>query len=259
MIHDNDNEHEHEHDNVALFAAGRRIPLVLVVLNTEKPLGLFERLWNNASLKICADGAANRLYDSFEKVEVKQRFIPDLIHGDMDSIRPDVERFYEQQGSKITRDDDQDRHDLDKCLGLAFDAYVPSKNGKRCEADVFVLGAFGGRLDHEMANINMLFRWKNMFSRLVLMSSTSMAFLLDAGSHKIIPDFSIESRVCALIPVGVVCKVTTKGLKWDVKEREMRFGGLVSSSNEVADGVSQVLVYTDNPILYVSNFAKSSM
>ena len=61
-----------------------------------------------AALRICADGGANRLYDQLpswlgaggaDAVEaVRGAFLPDVIKGDLDSLRPEVRDFYTRRG-----------------------------------------------------------------------------------------------------------------------------------------------------------------
>ncbi len=45
-----------------------------------------------------------------------RRFLPDLIHGDLDSIRPEVLHFYQARGVRVDKCPDQDSTDLGKCL-----------------------------------------------------------------------------------------------------------------------------------------------
>ena len=59
-----------------------------------------------ANLHICADGGANRLYDLFSSgqaaaaaaAERRALYCPQIIKGDLDSLRPEVQQFYEQHG-----------------------------------------------------------------------------------------------------------------------------------------------------------------
>jgi len=58
-----------------------------------------------ACIRICADGGANRLYDlaptwspAKEAPAARRNFLPTLIKGDLDSLRPEVAEFYSQNG-----------------------------------------------------------------------------------------------------------------------------------------------------------------
>jgi hypothetical protein len=60
-----------------------------------------------AQLRIVADGGANQLYDSLMQWPTKNGaraaltdYVPDIIEGDMDSIRPDVRDFYSRLGTR---------------------------------------------------------------------------------------------------------------------------------------------------------------
>jgi len=75
----------------------------LVVLNQHLPR-FMPRLWDHANLRICADGGANRIFDEMfqltndeDEISIRNRYIPEIIEGDMDSIRPEVKLFYSSQ------------------------------------------------------------------------------------------------------------------------------------------------------------------
>lgn len=60
-----------------------------------------------AQVRIVADGGANRLYDALSAGSLQQDrllsvsdFVPDIIRGDLDSIRPDVLEYYSKQGTQ---------------------------------------------------------------------------------------------------------------------------------------------------------------
>jgi len=106
----------------------------LIVLNTpfqtrrshdedgEEDLpGVLRVLWKASSYRVCADGGANRLFDAVESARRRHdtddddhpEWTPDLVTGDLDSIRPEVRQFYESRGVSIIPVEDQDLHDLD--------------------------------------------------------------------------------------------------------------------------------------------------
>jgi thiamine pyrophosphokinase len=66
----------------------------LIILNQPLPsFSIFSRLWNNCSVRIVADGGANRLFRLLPEAE-RERFVPDLIIGDLDSLADNVNHFY---------------------------------------------------------------------------------------------------------------------------------------------------------------------
>ena len=85
-------------------------PHHIIILNQPlHPLPNFPLLFKTATLKICADGAVNRLH-SFDP-----NLIPDMIIGDLDSADPTLLDKYQSQGTMIEGDDCQDTTDLEKC------------------------------------------------------------------------------------------------------------------------------------------------
>jgi len=252
----------------------------LIILNTDcVGGGLFYKFWAHASVRVCADGGANRLYDGLGREE-RERFLPAAIKGDLDSVRPEVAAWYKARGCSVVKDGDQDTNDLEKCLELLKQAeegapaeqqqqqqqqlrpwerqQYPTRQSRR--TNVFVLGALGQRFDHAMANCHLLYRYGGVFRRLILLGNESVAFLLPAGRNRVEPDERMEGPVCGLIPLGGRCReIRTRGLKWDLRGEEMLFGGLVSTSNEVVlvsreeegeDGREGVWIETSDPVMW---------
>ncbi|XP_059627665.1 uncharacterized protein LOC132270504 [Cornus florida] len=108
------------------------------------------------------------------------RYKPDVIKGDMDSIRQEVKDFYEN---------------------------------KLC---ILVLGALGGRFDHEAGNINVLYRFSAM--RILLLSNHCLIQLLPkTHNHEIHIQSSVEGLHCGLVPIGMPSRsTTTSGLEWNL-------------------------------------------
>lgn len=246
-------------------------PLALVILNAQgegESEGLLRHLWGRADLRVCADGGANRLHDSFgggdggDRHQDRARFVPDVIVGDLDSLRPEVARFYEGLGSEIKLRDDEDHCDFEKCLvevESRLSSPPPPAAGAAaavapCGATVVGLGAFGGRFDHEMQAVSLLHAYTSRFHRLVLMGAGNVAFLLQPGlSHAVQPNPRFEGPTVGLLPVGGPCRtVTTEGLRWNLEGRGLEFGVCVSSSNCVVGDV--VRVVTDAPLVWTAEF-----
>ncbi|CAL5194461.1 unnamed protein product [Lathyrus oleraceus] len=230
----------------------------LVVLNQNLPK-FTPLLWDHAHIRVCADGGANRVYDEMPLLfpqlnpsHVRSRYKPDAIKGDMDSIRTEVLDFYANLGTKIIDESqDQDTTDLHKCVAYIRDL-VP--NTDKSELCILATGALGGRFDHEMGNINVLCRFSN--TRIILLSDDCLIHLLPKNhSHKIFIQPSVEGPHCGLVPIGMPSgSSTTTGLQWDLNDTEMRFGGLVSTSNIVKGDI--VTVQSDSDLLWTISIKK---
>jgi thiamine pyrophosphokinase len=96
------------------------------------------------------------------------------------------------------------------------------------------IGAFGGRFDQEIANIHALYKWSNIFERIVLIGGGNTAELLQPGSHICTLVKGVEGPGVSLLPLG--CKVnsiTTQGLHWDMTDMSLEMGQFISSSNKM--------------------------
>ncbi|CAH0478807.1 unnamed protein product [Peronospora belbahrii] len=222
---------------------------------------LFWNMWSHARLTVCADGGANRLFDRSVNIKAQELVKLHYIKGDLDSLRDDVREFFIAKGTTVLKDPDQNTNDLDKCLQLVFqlqeEMYKHQDTYSRFT--VMIFGSMGGRFDQEMQNVNALFRWRDKFQQMVLMSEkTTVRLLMPDIRHVITPNFAFETRTCGLIPIAGTCKETaTSGLKWNLSPgMETGFGGLISSSNYVEDLSNQVEVVTSHPLLWTTELKK---
>ncbi|XP_071789035.1 thiamine pyrophosphokinase 1-like [Asterias amurensis] len=223
--------------------------VALMILN--QPLDALRQqltvLWNRSVLKAVVDGGANRLYECV--IGNHQNYVPDLISGDFDSIRPEILLYYQSKGAKIVKTPDQNYTDFTKCLRLVVDTIECSKQEVDC---IVVLGAFGDRLDQTLANINTLYE-ANLITKVpvYLLADGSLGCLLRPGKHVIEVNTGLESDWCGLVPIGHKCRqVTTTGLKWNLDHQPMQFGSLISTSNTYSEGAEVVTVQTDQPLLW---------
>ncbi|AEE27490.1 unnamed protein product [Arabidopsis thaliana] len=233
----------------------------LVVLNQSLPR-FTPLLWEHAKLRLCADGGANRIYDELplffpneDALAIRNRYKPDVIKGDMDSIRRDVLDFYINLGTKVIDEShDQDTTDLDKCI-----LYIrhSTLNQETSGLQILATGALGGRFDHEAGNLNVLYRYPD--TRIVLLSDDCLIQLLPkTHRHEIHIQSSLEGPHCGLIPIGTPsAKTTTSGLQWDLSNTEMRFGGLISTSNLVKE--EKITVESDSDLLWTISIKKTGL
>ncbi len=207
-LHD-DNTSNNQHSSSA----------ALVILNTPIQTtanhslpDVFQELWKSTTFHVCADGGANRLYDATTLIGEDDALIPDLITGDLDSLRPDVRSYYEKRGVPIVCVEDQNYHDLDKSL-MAVEKWIDSlaslsssssnggSNGS-CNEDcpvytqTFIYGGFGGRFDQEMACVNTLYSWgrKDTFQH------TQMSIFDEETGVILLPEAPITNEILIRFP-----------------------------------------------------------
>jgi thiamine pyrophosphokinase len=113
----------------------------VVVANGSLPdLAPFRTLLETADLVIGADGGAQALLSAGIRT--------DILLGDFDSLDPTLlHRWQQQGGTSLIFPADKDQTDLEIALHYAVE------NDAR---EIVVLGALGGRLDHELANVLLL-------------------------------------------------------------------------------------------------------
>ncbi|KAH3688337.1 hypothetical protein WICPIJ_000675 [Wickerhamomyces pijperi] len=151
----------------------------LLILNQKIDIPNFSKLWSRYDLKVCADGGANRLYDYSKS----NRYIPDFIIGDLDSLRDEVKSYYASQGVTIIKQSTQYDSDLGKCLKFIecyyhnLEQQTSISYGKindydgisilygqlqqvKCttQTQVLIIGGINGRFDHTIQSINTMIR-----------------------------------------------------------------------------------------------------
>lgn len=202
------------------------------------------RVWYASTLRYCADGGANRLYDALDPEE-RERMLPTMIKGDLDSIRPDVKAFYASRGVAIKRDPSEYATDLQKNLDEVES--IEKTSGKHFS--VVFLGGLSGRLDQTLHVLSVMFKLREKRRDTYVISEESLAWVLDTGVHLIEVDHSSMGQTCGLLPVGVnEAYVRTEGLKWNL-DWVTSVQGELSTSNHLTHE-NAVLVDTSAPIVW---------
>ncbi|CDK25500.1 unnamed protein product [Kuraishia capsulata CBS 1993] len=233
----------------------------LVILNQEIAISpeLFERIWGNCELRICADGGGDRLLEYSTKHGKTESYLPHYIIGDLDSLSDGTKKFYEDRGVTVKQQWSQWHSDLDKSIVLC-DLYFNRGNidlnklddedglfkldsetpKSETEVSILLLSAIGGRFDQTIHSINKLFvysetkpnldikLWNSGFDEMILLIKKGENFVFLPGDKK---NYNV-----GLLPLGQRVNLSTRGLKWDVTHWESHIYGSVSSSNRtVAD------------------------
>ena len=158
---------------------------------------------------LAADGGADHL--------ARIGLMPDFVIGDFDSVS---ERTLEWVGERrVLHRPDQDRTDLEKTLIHAFDVLKLER--------LTVLGALGGRPDHELGNLGLLCR-RALGRRLVFREASGMVLAV-AGAVELGAEPGETWSFWTFDP-GI--RVTLEGVRWPVAGAPLEVCGRPSISNE---------------------------
>ena len=182
-----------------------------IILANGKPpkksvISFFQR--RGYSKIICADGGANSA--------LKMNIIPDVIIGDLDSISSEALKKFKSV-SKIIRLKRQNDTDVEKCLKFAI-------SHKYDEA--LLLGATGNRLDHTFCNIGIVLKYFPQIKISLIAENSSLKAYTGKVELKTYPGETIS-----LYGISPETKITSKGLKYELKNTSLPFGFRESTSN----------------------------
>ena len=243
-------------------------------------------IYLNSKIRFCVDGGTNRLHEwCLEKAKLNRQnnnnlsseyydqYVPDFICGDLDSIDHQIKTLYMSKGTKCIRLSNQDLTDFSKTLKFAVncvstgmwenDSELVSENNlallKSIERipieNIYCFCDFAGRIDHAVSNLNALYD-ENLFNtRIYIVSSESVSFLLASGTNLVYIDNEFRcGKYCGFFPLGEPSIVSTVGFKWNLSQQVMKFGTFISSSNEFCTEEGQdrrhVIVETEKPLLF---------
>ncbi len=192
---------------------------------------------------VCADSGLNTA-DKFD-------IIPDYFMGDFDSVSTDVLDKYmnvalEENSKKIPKfvkyPEQKDATDTQ----LVLEFVVSNK-----PSEIVILGATGGRLDHLIANINIL---------MLPLKEKIPAYIVDKYNRLWLADDDFRiSKACAwgkyisFQPLTQkVSNVSLKGVKYPLKGRDLFLGDSLTVSNEFDENSKEAEVSFDEGILIVT-------
>jgi thiamine pyrophosphokinase len=257
------------------------IPFVLVILNqpiNEDNEGYLRILWSKSCLRICADGAANRIYEWSARSNEELNYVPNYICGDLDSLRSEIGEFYKKHGTKIIRLHNQNYTDFHKTLKFSINCLKKSQFDKDLFENVdhfedlnlkqesfksiYIFCNFSGRVDHSIANLSTLYQINasdiENIVNIFIVSEESITFLLNQGINSInFNQKKVLGSYCGIFPLNKPSIVTTDGLKWNFNNQLCSFDGLISSSNEFdLNKKDAVYIETENPLLWTMSIKK---
>ena len=182
-----------------------------IILANGKPpqkgiISLFKRRGFNTL--ICADGGANSA--------MKMNLIPDVIIGDLDSISIKALREF-RSVSTVIEIKSQNDTDVEKCLKYTI---------KKGFSEALLMGVTGNRLDHTFCNLGIVLKF---FPQINISLVAEDSFLKPVKGNVEIKTFIGET--ISFYGIDKKTKITSSGLKYQLKNVSLPFGIKESTSN----------------------------
>lgn len=189
---------------------------------------LFERYAVDDFFVICADAG----YLTAEKYGI----VPDIILGDFDSAPKPVNKDVRVITLPVEKD--------------VTDAMYAAQTGIKLGFLSFVLvGCLGGeRLDHTIANFEVIHYLHTYSAKAELVSETESVTLLKSGTLKITD--SVGDTLSVFPYNGSSCTVTYKGLQYPLSYHKLTIGvGIMGVSNTVTENIAEITVHQGEALL----------
>ncbi|MGC9358835.1 MAG: thiamine diphosphokinase [Anaerolineae bacterium] len=185
----------------------------------ERLLGIVKQV----HLLIAADGGANWL--------ARHELAPDILVGDMDSVDEGVKNSVEKHGGRLVMAKrEKDETDLELALLEAVAMHAEK---------ITILGAFGGRVDHALANVCLLAMPALRGVDVRLYDGITFLWLAIARTEI----HGEPGDLVSLIPLGRDAHgVRTSGLQYALHGETLRFGPARGMSNVLTEPVATVEV-----------------
>lgn len=162
---------------------------------------------------LAADGGADHL--------ARIGLAPAAVIGDLDSVRPETLAWLGAE--RVLERPDQDHTDLEKALHHAFDVL-----GLR---ELTVLGALGGRVDHDAGNLGLLAALAR--GEGLVLEGDEWRVLALSGALEM---ESLPGETWSFWTYDPAVRVTLEGVQWPVAARSLHLGGRPSISNRALAG-----------------------
>ncbi len=152
-----------------------------------------------------------------------------LAAGDFDSVSPAEMELIEAMSDEVVRLlPEKDESDSEWALREAL---------RRGYSRITVIGALGGRIDHEVVNLRLAAKYPG---RVVLKNGTNLIRALAEGDHEIAKE---GLRYLSLLPVTACC-ITLRGFKYPLEKRAMTPADLYGLSNEISGDTGYITVHS---------------
>ena len=191
---------------------------IIIFLNGElPPLRVISKFCMKGSYIICADGGANGLTGT--------KIIPNIILGDLDSLKPSARMYFSRKNVEIRRIQDQETTDFEKALLYCIEMNLNN---------ITVFGAASSRPDHTINNFSVLKRYSKTLDIRIIDKEFEIYYInkRTAFAYR-------KGHTVSLMPMPSAGGITTKGLKYKLKNESLGLGTREGTLNvSIANNIS---------------------
>lgn len=164
----------------------------------------------------------------------KLQIVPDEIVGDLDTVNPSVLKEYEDNPNVSMEIHKPEKDETDTELALLTAA-------KRGCTTVDLLGALGGRMDHAIGNIQLLYQFYRQGMDVNIYDEKNRIYL--CGRGKTYHRDELYGKYISFLPLTETVEgLTLKGFKYPLNHRLITLGTSLCVSNELtgATGIMEL-------------------
>lgn len=184
---------------------------------------------------ICADGG----------LEKAERFglMPDLILGDFDSVDPGtLARYKNLNIETVTFSAEKDYTDMELAVEYAV---------KRGCKHIVLAGASGTRLDHTVANIQLLEKYHQMGINMEIIDNNNHIWIISGRTTE-----KIKRKKNYFVSMAPVTKtiegLTLEGFKYPLDNVKVKRGSTLLVSNEIIQDEGRIILEQGTALVFVS-------
>lgn len=186
---------------------------------------------NDADFIICLDGGWD--------IAKKENITPDLIMGDMDSLLSELP----ENVSTERFPPEKDYTDLELALKKAIE--LTTNN-------VMIIGGIGGRLDHTMANIQLLSQYTDYFDSLIMLDGRNKCFVLNEIQKKGVVLSAETDSYFSVFSLSDECTgLDIENAKYPLENYTLPRTGSLCVSNEFVDEKDAVISIENGTLLVI--------
>lgn len=183
---------------------------------------------------VVADGGA--------KILQKYNLNADLLIGDLDSIDDESLKFIKEKNIEVTKFPvKKNLTDTDLCVEYLLENLFH---------DIVILGALGSRLDHELANINILKKLYRYGITAKIEDDNNEVFYAEKGHYYFVKN---DKKYISVVSASENTIYSTVGLEYEVNNLKLDFENpSLGVSNEILDKNGEIEIKSGSAFIILS-------